>query len=168
MPRVAHALAWMRVGEGDPDFGHLVLGEEMLNLVDAGAKESHVAQAFLVALFQSAPNACALDVNTYVINIAVRTGQANRVFAFAAAEFQNDGIVVVEKVLVPLALQWEPFLHDAFVAVFKQVREGLVLGESFQFVLFRHSSIDYFKIHALLLPLALMSRKAAVASSMVV
>ena len=131
MAGVAFALTWMRVREGDPNLGHFVLGEEMLDLVDAGTKERHILQAFLVRLLQTTPDACAFDVDTYIINVTMGTGQADGIFSLATTKLQDDGVVVVEEVGMPLPLQREALAHDAFIAVFEQVREGLVLSESF-------------------------------------
>ena len=136
VPRIAHALARMWVGEGDPNLGNLVLTKEMLDLVDTGAEKRHILHAFLVRLLQAAPNAGTLDVDTYIIYITMGAGQTDGVFAFAATQLQHDGIVVVEEVGVPFSLQWEAFGHDTFIAVFEQVRKGLVLRKSLKFVLF--------------------------------
>ena len=91
---IAFAFARMRIGESDPNLSHLVLSEEMLNLVDAGTNEGHILQIFLIRLLQAAPDACALDIDTYIINILVRPCQADGVFAFATAQFEHDGIIV--------------------------------------------------------------------------
>ena len=129
MSRVAHAFAWMRVRESDPNLGHFVLAEEMFDLVDAGTQERHILKAFLVTLLQTAPDTCAFDVDTYIINVAVGAGQTEGVLAFATTQLQHDGVVVMEEVGVPLALQREALPHDAVVAVFEQVGEGLVFRE---------------------------------------
>jgi hypothetical protein len=131
VPCIASAFTQMRVGEGDPYLGYLVLTEEMLNLVDAGTQERHVLQSFLVALLQSTPDARAFDVDTYIINVAMGTSQANGIFSLATTKLQDDRVVVVEEIGMPLPLQREALAHDAFIAVFEQVREGLVLSESF-------------------------------------
>ena len=73
MPCVAFTFARMRVGESDPDFGDFVLAEEMLDLVDASAKEGHILQAFLVRLLQAAPDACPFDVDTNIIDLGMHT-----------------------------------------------------------------------------------------------
>ena len=131
MACITLTLAWMRVGEGDPNLGHFILGEEMLDLVDASTEERHILQAFLVRLLQTTPDAGAFDVDTYIINVAMGTGQADGVFPLATTQLEHDGVVVMEEVGMPLALQREALAHDAFIAVFEQVREGLVLSESF-------------------------------------
>ena len=131
MTCIAFAFTWMWVGESDPNLRDFILGEEMLDLVDTGAKERHVFQAFLVALLQAAPDAGALDVDTYIINVAMRPSQTNGVFSLATTQLKHNRVVVVEEVLVPLALQREAFGHNALIAVFEQVREGLVLSETF-------------------------------------
>ena len=120
----------MRGGEGDPNLSHFILGEEMLDLVDAGTEKRHIIQAFLVRLLQSAPDAGAFDVDTYIINITMGTSQTDGVLTFAATQLQHDGVVVVEEVGMPLPLQGEALAHDTLIAVFEQVGEGLVLGES--------------------------------------
>ena len=130
MACIAFALARMRVGEGDPNLSHFVLGEEMLDLVDAGTEKRHILQAFLVRLLQAAPDTGTFDVDTYIINVAMRTSQANRVLTLATTQLQHDGVIVVEEVGMPLPLQGEAFAHDTLIAVFEQVGEGLVLGKS--------------------------------------
>ena len=85
MTRIACAFAGMRVREGDPNLGDLVLGKEMLNLVDAGTQERHILQTFLIALLQSTPNPCSFDVDTDIIDVAMRPSQAHGVFSFATA-----------------------------------------------------------------------------------
>ena len=129
VPCIASAFTQMRVGEGDPYLGYLVLTEEMLYLVDASTQERHILQSFLVALLQPTPDARAFDVDADIVDFGMHACQPDGILALAAAQLQHDGIVVVEKLLVPLALQREALAHDAFVAVFEQVGEGLIFGE---------------------------------------
>ena len=61
----------------------------------------------------------------------MHTRQPDRVFALAAAQLKHDGILVMEKLLVPLPLKRESFVHNALIGILEQVPKGLVLGKSF-------------------------------------
>ena len=100
----------------------------MLYLVDAGTQERHVLQSLLVALLQSTPDAGAFDVDADIVDLGMHARQPDGIFALATAQLQHDGVIVMEKLLVPLALQREALAHDAFVTVFEQVGEGLVFA----------------------------------------
>ena len=73
VPCIAFALAGMRVRESDPNLGNFVLTEEMLDLVDAGAKKGHILQPFLVRLLQAAPDTRTFDVDPNIIDLGMHS-----------------------------------------------------------------------------------------------
>lgn len=73
----------------------------------------------------------------------MRLGKSDGVFAFAAAEFQNDRVVVLEK-FVPAAFIWKAFGSDTLVRILEKVVECEVFGESLQFVFTAHDKDFYF------------------------
>ena len=127
--RVLH----LRIGEGQPDFLHLVGRKEPVDNLDAGAQESHVGQSLLQSELGTRPHAGAFDVDADEIHLREKFGQADGIFPFAASQLKNDGMVVVEILLAPVAFHCKRYIADDGERVLKHVLEGLHLSKLRQF-----------------------------------
>ena len=92
----------LRVAEGEPDLLYLVGGEEALDDLDVGTEEGHILQSFVEGLGGSCPHAGSLDVDTDEVHVGVELGELHRIFALATAQFEHDGVLIVEVLLVPV------------------------------------------------------------------
>ena len=133
------ALLHLRVGEGYPDFAHLVGGEKRAHNLDACAEEGHIRHLVKVRRFGSGPDAGALNVNADEILVGEHARHANRVLAFAAAELQHYRIVVFEYVSVPSALERVRKIHKISHFWLKNIAKSLVLPEFCEFA-FSHGN----------------------------
>ena len=106
-------LLGLRVGEGNPNLRHFPRTEEIVYHINPRAQESGVCDVVLQRLFCTFPDTRTLDVNAYKIALRVRLTECNSVFALAATEFEGDGIIIVEKIIAPLALVLK-ILHHQF------------------------------------------------------
>ena len=95
----------LRVGEGDPYLVDLALGEQAVDKLDARAQEPHVGHPAVGGGFGAPPHACALDVDADEIARRVALGQRYGIFALAAAQFEYDRVVVMEKVAAPMPFE---------------------------------------------------------------
>ena len=129
MTSVAFTFAGMGIGEGDPDLVYLIWTEKMLDLVDAGTDEGYVCEAFFTGLRQATPHTGALDVDADIVDVTMRPGQSHGILSLAATQLKNDGVVVMEEVGAPTALQRKALGHDALIGILEQVVERLVLFE---------------------------------------
>ena len=119
----------LRVGEGEPDLLHLVLGEESLDDLDVGAEESHILQSFVDGLGGPCPHAGSFDVDADEVDVGVALGKFHSVFPFAAAELQHNGILVVEILLVPMTLHIKGNMFHYRIRVLEHVLIGIHIGE---------------------------------------
>ena len=124
---------------------HLVGGKEPVDDFDVGAQEGHIVDALLQGAGGSRPHAGALDVDSDVVAVGVGLGQLHGVFALAAAQLKDDGVLVVEIVVAPTATHGTALLllpsegGENGVRKLKDVPVGLHVGEFRQFA-FSHIS----------------------------
>ena len=100
LARILH----LGVGEGEPYLLYLVRSEEALDDLDIGTQEGDILQTLLEGLSSSRPHACSLDVDTNEVDVRVELGELYGIFSLATAEFEHNGVVIVEILLVPMAL----------------------------------------------------------------
>ena len=91
----------LRVGEGDPYFRHLTRGKSPFDQFDLHAQKGHIFQPLVQGRFGAAPHPGTFDVDAYEIFVRILAGQGYGIIAFAATQFQNQGIAVAKKILVP-------------------------------------------------------------------
>lgn len=58
-------------------------------------------KAFFQSFFGSFPNSIPFDVNANKIFLRIISGQSKGVFSFATTNFEDDGVVIAEKMAVP-------------------------------------------------------------------
>src|SRR5579872_4083011 len=92
----------LRVWEGEPYLFHFTGLEIGGDLVDLGAQEGGVGNIVLQAFFSADIDTVALEVHAEKITLRVHFCQPDGVFAFAAGEFQGEGVIVAEE-SAPLA-----------------------------------------------------------------
>ena len=105
----------------------------MLYELDLCAQKSHIghlaAQGFLCA----GPHSGSLDVYADEILLGVQSGQPYGVFASSASQFQDNGVVIVEEVLMPTSFQAELALLEHGKRAFYHQRVLFHVGEFRQF-----------------------------------
>ena len=125
----------LRVGEGNPYLGHLAGREERLEQFDGRAQEGDVLQPEFLCPRSACPHAGTLDVDADVVAAGVAHGKVDGVFALAAAQLEHDGVVVVEKVSVPVAAQGKSLLAEHGEGILEHEGNFLHVGEFCEFVL---------------------------------
>ncbi len=123
------------VSEGDPNFGDLVGGEILGDVIDMGSQESNIAEVFGNRSLGARPHAVAFDVHAHVIDIGVEAGQTHGIIAFSAGQLYHNGIVVAEKG-VPVSFRFLGILK------IERVRKLVVLGKFDEFG-FAHGAQRY-------------------------
>src|SRR5690606_10202529 len=93
----------LRIRESDPDFIDLILSKDMFNELNLGTNKSDVMHSIFDSCFSSAPETSPFDVDTDKIFVRIFFGKANGIFAFTAAKFQNQRVIVLEEISVPFA-----------------------------------------------------------------
>ena len=129
----------LRIGEGDPDFGHLVFGEQPVDELDARTQEAHVMHLVVCGSLCTAPHARTLYVDADVVAQRVPLGQRYGVFALAATQLQDDGVVVAEKITVPVPFERVVAVEHLVEFGLYETFESQVLTEPAEFV-FAHGS----------------------------
>ena len=130
----------LRIGEGDPDLGHLTLGKERGDELDARAQEADIRHVAFGRSLGTAPHTRPLDVDADVVAIGIALGKADRIFALTAPQFEDDRTIVVEELLVPMPLQGVIAREYAVELGLQEAGKGLIFAEFPQFI-FSHS--DY-------------------------
>ena len=124
----------LRIGKGDPDFVHLVFGEQAVDELHARAQEARIGDLPLGDALRAAPHAGALDVDADIVARRVVFGQRHGVFALAAAQLQYDGVVVVEKVAAPAPLEGMVAVEYLVEFGLYETVESQILAESAEFI----------------------------------
>ena len=135
LTRVLHL--W--VAEGEPYLADFVRGEEAVDDLDIGAQEGHILQSFVQGLCGACPHAGALDVDANEIDIGKQLSQSDGIFTLATAQLQDNGVVVMEILLVPMALQVKGHVFHYRIGVLEHVLVGFHIGE-FRQLSFTHGS----------------------------
>ena len=134
------SLLHLRVRESEPNLLHLVAVEEAVYDFNARAKKGHIGQLLLQRELGSRPHACAFDVYTDEVHVGIEPGQPHRVLAFAAAQLQHDGVVVVKVFVAPVAFHRERHVVDHREGIFKHVAHLLHFRKLGEFS-FSHDSV---------------------------
>jgi hypothetical protein len=116
------SLLHLRVGEGEPDFAHLVGSEEAVDNLDVRAQEGHVLQPVAENFGGAAPHAGPLDVHADEVLVGIESCQPHGIFAASAAQFQHDGIRVLEETACPTAPHFAGHVLGHRIRIFKHVR----------------------------------------------
>ena len=74
-------------------------------------------------------HAGALDVDADEVYFGEKLGQSYRIFTFAAAQLQDDGVGIVEILLTPFAFHLKRHVVDDRERILEDIAEGLHLGE---------------------------------------
>ena len=125
----------LRVAERQPYLLHFVGGEETVDELDAGAQECHILDAFLFHHFCAGPHACSLDVNANVVLAGKLLCKPHGILSLAASQLKDDGVIVMEVLLVPLATHGERSLLQFGKGILEDARERLHIGKFLEFVL---------------------------------
>ena len=110
----------------------------MRNQFDAGAHKGHIFKVLFDGLRRAGPHTGTLDVEADEILLGITLRQADGIFALAATQLDDDGIVVVEIVCVPLAPQRETVGLQLFEGILENIFIAFHVVELHQFVLFCH------------------------------
>ena len=117
-------LLHLRVGERDPDLGHLARREEVGDQLDAGAQESHVGHPAFQRFFRACPHTRSFDVHANEVLLGEELAQPHGVFSFPATQFQHDRVVVVEETLVPMPFHVEALFLQGRERILEYMREA--------------------------------------------
>ena len=135
----------LRIGEGDPQFGHLARREKRRDELDARAQESHVVHPLLGGGLRAAPHARALDVHPDVVARGIVGRQRDGILALAAPQFEHDRAVVAEEIGVPAPFERMILAENLVEFGLNEAAERLVLGEFLQLI-FSHDRQMLFSI----------------------
>lgn len=103
------------IGERNPNFLHFVFCEIVRDVIDVRSQKTNIGKVFDECRFGPCPHAVALDINADVVNLGIESRQTQGIIAFAAGEFNDDGMVVAKK-FVPMSFH--------FCRIFDVVRVG--------------------------------------------
>ena len=129
------------VGKRYPYFRHLAGIKEGGNQLDAGAEKRYVGDAFLHRLLGAGPHPGAFDVDSDEVAVGKFLCHSDGIFTFAATKLQNYGVVVLEKLCVPLSFQWKRSFLQFCEWILEHVGECFHLPEFLQFIFAHNVSI---------------------------
>ena len=86
------------------------------------AQKGHIGESFLQGGFCAGPHAGALDVDADKVLVRILACQSHGILAFATAQFEDNGVVVLEKIRIPTALHRKTFLPQNGKGVLKDMR----------------------------------------------
>ena len=127
--------AYLRIGEGYPDFRNFFRGEKGLDKLYPCTEEGHIGKAVFCGIFCAFPEPCTLDVNADIVAAGIAQGKVDGIFAFAAAKLDHYGTVIAEHLFTPMPFQWMVFAEDFIRAWLDKTCECLVFLEFPEFVL---------------------------------
>ena len=134
-------LLHLRVRESDPYLGNLVGSKHTVDQLDARAQKRHVGQGQVGCHPRAGPHAGTLDVHPDVVLIGESLSQSHCILTLATSQFQHDGIIVVEVLLMPLAAHGaSPLLHHDSKGVLEHALHALHVGKLLEFIL-THASM---------------------------
>ena len=119
----------LRVGEREPYLAHFARSEEAVYDFDVGTQEGDIFHARLQGLGSSRPHACPFDIYADEILVGKHASQSHRVLSTAAAQLQHNRIIVLEKLLMPVALHLKRHVVYRRVRIFKHVRITCHIGK---------------------------------------
>ena len=119
----------LRVGEREPYLAHFAWSEEAVYDFDVGTQEGNILHARLQGLGSSRPHARPFDIHANEILVGKHASQSHRVLSTAAAQLQHNRIIVLEKLLMPVALHLKRHVVHRRVRIFKHVRITRHIGK---------------------------------------
>ena len=125
------------VGEGEPYLLHLARSEKTFYNLDVGAQKGHVLQSLFGCLCGSRPHASSFDVDTNEVDVRIELGQFYGIFSLATAQLQDDGVLVMEILLMPVTLHIKRNMLHYRIGVLEHVLISLHVGE-FRQLAFSH------------------------------
>jgi hypothetical protein len=129
------APAWFeRVRKGQPYLVHFAPGEEMCQELNPASDESGIADLQFIHHLASFPEPGPFYIDPYIISLRMGLRQVHRVFAFSAAQLQDDGMLVLKEIFVPVSFYGEPF-HQLLVGQLYEVTESEVFGKMYELFL---------------------------------
>ena len=117
------------VAESKPNLLHLVLSKETVDDLYVRAEEGHILYSLLQSTRGSRPHTGTLDVNADVVAVRVCLRQLYGIFALAATQLQDDGVVVMKELLAPVAAHGKRNVTQHRIGVLKDVPIGFHVGE---------------------------------------
>ena len=127
-------LLHLGVGEGEPNLRHLSGGEELVDELDVGAQERHIAQPFAEGFGGSVPHTRPLDVDADEVEVWEHAGEPHAVFAPSAPELEHDGVGVAEEMAVPLSAKGVAGTFGGLEGCLHHVGIGGHVGEFREFI----------------------------------
>ena len=95
----------LRIGKGNPEFCNFSRSENRFEHFGIHTQESYIIHSVFYSCFCPFPHAGSLDIQSDKILFGIQFPQFDRIFSFAASDFQNDGMIVVKDLLIPFSLQ---------------------------------------------------------------
>lgn len=95
----------LRIWKSDPDFINFSGAEKIFDIINPAPDKSYVFQFHFLDHFASFPEPGAFDIHPYEIPLRIHNCQVYRIFAFSAAQFKSDRMVIMEIVTVPIIFQ---------------------------------------------------------------
>lgn len=121
----------LRIGKRDPDLVDFACTEQIVDELDLRAQETDVFHPGFFRSFGPAPETRALDVDSDEVLVRESFGQTDGILAFAATQFQNERLVVLEKILVPFAFEREIARGHFLPCRLHHIRKRLVFLKPF-------------------------------------
>ena len=121
----------LRVGKRNPNFRHFARSKHPVDDFDACAQKRHIFHAFGFHDFGTRPHACTLDIDADVVFLWETLTQSHGIFAFATAQFQHNGCLIVEIIAIPLASHRAHVGANGGKRILEHASKRLHIGELF-------------------------------------
>jgi hypothetical protein len=129
-------LSPLGIGEGYPDLRDFTQSEEPVDKIYPLADEGDIIQSFILDGPRTSPEACAFQVDAYIVSLRFISCQSHSIFPFTTSQFQYDRMVVQEEIPAPFRLQAKAVMNFLKIGL-KEVFEIQIFPEVNQLLL-RH------------------------------
>jgi hypothetical protein len=122
-------LLHLRVRESEPDFAHLICSKKAVDDFDIRTQESNVLHARLQRLGGSRPHAGTLYIHSDEVLFGKHASQSDSIFSPTTAQFQDNGMVVLEKPPVPVPFHVKRHIIHRGIRILENMRITRHIGK---------------------------------------
>ena len=115
-------LLHLRVRESEPDFAHLICSKKAVDDFDIRTQKGHILHFRLQRLGSSRPHTGSLYIHSDEVLVGKHASQSDSIFSPTTAQFQDNRMVVLEKLPVPVPFHVKRYIIYRRIRIFENMR----------------------------------------------